>query len=64
MTVTTLSVGNVIGGIEYHSSGSYIVRVYIDNRQLLNEVFGNGVAAENRLLELLEFPDWTVLKYG
>ena len=64
MILAALTVGNVIGDVEYHSSGSYIVRVYVDNRQLLNEVFGNGLAAEDRLLELLEFPEWTVLKYG
>jgi hypothetical protein len=26
--------------------------------------FGNGVDAENRLLELLEHPAWTTLKHG
>jgi hypothetical protein len=56
---------------------AYIVRVYITNDLLdfynkVNEFprpiyymsFGNGVTAEDRLLELLEHPEWTVLKYG
>ena len=53
---------------------SYIVRVYRDSDikadgescalPIYVQSFGNGVDAEDRLLELLEHPEWTILKHG
>ena len=47
---------------------SYVVRVFRDTDLKAGPIyvmsFGNGVDAENRLLDLMEYPDWTVLKYG
>jgi hypothetical protein len=53
---------------------SYIVRVYPESiffgpdapspAPIYVMSFGNGVDAENRLIELLEHPAWTVLKHG
>ena len=51
---------------------SYIVRVFRESDldgsnkavPLYVMSFGNGVDAENRLLDLMEHPAWTVLKHG
>lgn len=57
---------------------SYILRVYRTSdieransnpelgyeQPIYTMSFGNGVSAEDRLLELLEHPAWTMLKYG
>jgi len=53
----------------YHDS--YIVRVYRESDldgstkavPLYVMSFGNGVDAENRLLDLMEHPAWTILKH-
>jgi len=63
MIIETIEIGNMKGCVEYNPSGSYIVRVNFDGQPLHHEVYGNGVTAEDRLLELLEFPEWTALKY-
>lgn len=34
------------------------------NTYLYVQSFGNLSMAENKLIELLEFPEWTMLKYG
>ena len=46
---------------------SYIVRVYKESDRsepLYVMSFGNGVTAENKLLELMEHPAWTLLRFG
>ncbi len=49
---------------------SYVVRVFRDTDMPIKVdpiyvmSFGNGVDAENRLIDLLEHPAWTLLKYG
>lgn len=72
----TLENQGLIGTLEYHhDSRSYIVRVYkaSDFKTPIGTTavyplyvcsFGNGVRAEDRLLELLEYPAWTYLKFG
>lgn len=66
------------GNLTYEQD-AYLVRVYrvsdiIDYGHLVGKVkypspiyymsFGNGVQAEDRLIDLLENPAWTLLKYG
>ena len=57
---------------------SHIVRVWIDKIQLISNdkifmydtkdfyimSFGSKTKAEAKLIELLEYPEWTILKYG
>ena len=49
---------------------SYVVRVFRESDwpnstgPIYVMSFGNGVDAENRLLDLMEHPAWTTLKYG
>jgi hypothetical protein len=71
MIMCDLRSGGLFGYVEvYHYS--YIVRVFresdMDNHVKPGPIyvmsFGNGVDAENRLLELLEHPAWTTLKHG
>ena len=72
MIVCLLDNQNLRGGVEFHARGdfdSYVVKVYrLDDRigtELLYSCsFSDGVRAEDRLLELLEHPAWTILKYG
>lgn len=60
-----LTVGDLTGYLYYVSTGSsYIVTIYYGDKQVLTKVFGNGVSAENYLLDVLEYPDWTILKYA
>jgi hypothetical protein len=75
MIVCELAGQGLYGRIEYRLE-SYIVRVYrqseIDSatedegfpRPIYVMSFGNGIAAEDRLIELLERPAWTLLKYS
>lgn len=59
------------GNIEFRHD-SYIVRIYrspsafdADSiRPIYIVSFGNGVAAEDCLLDMLEHPSWTALKFG
>ena len=72
MLMCVLDNQNLRGGIEFHNSGnfhSYVVKVYrlmgrTDAELLYSMSFNDGVRAEDRLLELLEHPAWTILKYG
>jgi hypothetical protein len=71
----TLKNQGLTGTIEYHRN-SYIVRVYRDSDiekahwserpvyPFYVSSFGNGVRAEDRLLDLMEYPAWTYLKFG
>lgn len=73
MIMCSLKNQSLYGEIEYRWD-SYIVRVYSVNRyerdldrkfaNIYAMSFGNGVKAEDRLIELLEHPAWTLLKYG
>ena len=75
MIVCELAGRSLYGRIEY-IWGSYVVRVYrqseIDSatpdegfpRPIYVRSFGNGISAEDRLIELLERPAWTLLKYS
>lgn len=63
--MSALEVNGMSGHVRYNlHSDSYILTVYAGGRPILAEVFGNGVKAEDRLLDLLEFPEWTMLRYG
>ena len=72
MIVCMLDNQNLRGGVEFQRYGnfdSYVVRVYrliggTDAELLCCMSFNDGVRAEDRLLELLEHPAWTILKYG
>lgn len=60
-----LEAGGLTANIFYNTgANSYIVTVYYNGRQILVNVFGNGVSAENYMLDVLEYPDWTILKYA
>ena len=60
-----IEAGGLTGNLFYNpDAGSYIVTVYYNYKQLLVNVFGNGVDAEDYLLDMLEFPEWTILKYA
>ena len=60
-----LEIGGLTGQVFYSIvTNSYFVVVYQGEIKLTTRVFGNGVDAENCLLELLEHPAWTLLKYG
>ena len=73
MLVCSLKNQSLYGEIEYRWD-SYIVRVYVVNRnerdidqqfvKIYTMSFGNGVKAEDRLIELLEHPAWTLLRFG
>jgi len=71
MIMCDLRSGGLIGHVAFERN-SYIARVYdssdIDDcglpRRIYSMSFGNGVQAEDRLLELLEHPAWTMLKHG
>ena len=71
----TLENQGLIGTLEHHQdSRSYIVRVYMASdfkTPVMTWVypfyyisFGNGITAEDKLLELMEHPAWTCLKFG
>lgn len=79
MTLCYVENQGLIGTVSFYinlSTVSYIVRVWrrsdiLDNMSspffadpIYIMSFGNGVSAEDRLLELLEHPAWTLLKYG
>jgi hypothetical protein len=63
----------LLGTIEYHTGWGYdshIVRVYLGEYDaetnwspIYSASFGNYRMAEDRLVELLEKPGWTILKY-
>lgn len=60
-----LEAGGLTANIFYNiGANSYIVTVYYNGRQLLVNVFGNGVSAEDYILDVLEHPEWTILKYA
>jgi hypothetical protein len=60
-----LEVGGLTGQVFYSIvTNSYVVVVYQDDTKLTTRIFGNGVDAENCLLDLLEHPAWTILKHG
>ena len=60
-----LEAGGLTANIFYNTTAnSYIVTVYHNDRQLLVNVFGNGVDAEDYVLDVLEYPEWTILKYA
>ncbi len=60
-----LEVGGLTGQVFYSIvTNSYVVVVYQDDIKLTTRIFGNGVDAENCLLDLLEHPAWTILKHG
>lgn len=71
MILSNLENEGLIGHVTFEFN-SYITRVYdssyIDDcglpRRIYSMSFGNGMQAEDRLLELLEHPAWTILKYG
>ena len=59
-------VGCIEDSFDYQWS-SYIVRVYKESDRsepLYVMSFGNGVTAENKLLELMEHPAWSLLRFG
>jgi hypothetical protein len=59
-------VGLIEDSFNYQWS-SYIVRVYKESdtsKPLYVMSFGNSVTAENKLLELMEHPAWTLLRFG
>lgn len=71
--ILEIDVDPLVGAIDYEPfSDSYIARVYHnlydckDGLFYLNligySVFGNGIYAENWLLDQLEYPAWTLLK--
>ena len=72
----TLENQGLIGTLEYHQdSRSYIVRVYMASdfktplltawvQPFHTACFGNGITAEDKLLELMEYPAWSCLKFG
>ena len=72
----TLENQGLIGTLEYHQdSRSYIVRLYMASDFKTPVMtpwvypfyyisFGNGITAEDKLLELMEYPAWTCLKFG
>ena len=54
------------GAVTYdHRSGSYIMKIWIisNSEPIVSKSYGNGVTAEDNLLNLLENPTWTILKY-
>jgi hypothetical protein len=60
-----LDAGGLTGQVWYSNEvNSYLVSIYYGDRKLVVRVFGNGVDAENCLLDFLEHPDWTILKYS
>ena len=60
-----LEAGGLTGNLFYNpDANSYIVTVYHGDKYLFVKVFGNGVMAEDYLLDVLEYPDWTILKYA
>jgi hypothetical protein len=59
--------GTLTGYIEFCYSGdfafaSFIGRILYNRECIAQVVYGDGVSAENWLLEKLEFPEWTILK--
>lgn len=79
MTMAYLENQGLIGEVSYYANQfaiSYILRVWrrsdildnIGNSSFIDPIyvmsFSDGVRAEDRLLELLEHPAWTLLKYG
>lgn len=74
MIMCKLENGGLVGFVCFEQN-SYIVRIWsISAREKGREEnryvhpfyymsFGNGIQAEDRLLELLEHPSWTLLKY-
>jgi hypothetical protein len=77
MIICQLESQGLFGYIE-HRWDSYVVRVYRHTKPKIQRVgdpnywpdpiyvmsFGNGIKAEDRLIELLEHPAWTLLKYS
>jgi hypothetical protein len=60
-----LDAGGLTGQVWYSDVvNSYLVSIYQGDRKLTVRVFGNGVDAENCLLDFLENPAWTILKYS
>ena len=60
-----LEAGGITGNLFYSpDANSYIVTIYHNYKMLDHKVFGNGVSAEDYLLDMLEFPEWTILKYA
>jgi hypothetical protein len=60
-----LEAGGLTANLFYNTTAnSYMVTVYYNDRQLVVKVFGNGVSAEDYVLEVLEHPEWTILKYA
>lgn len=71
-TYLNLKRDELYGEIEYHyDSHSFVVRIYIVNekviptkyRLLTTMSYGNEVAAEDALLDLMEYPALTALRY-
>jgi hypothetical protein len=57
--------GALTGDIEFcipFDTGSYIARIFYKRECIARVVYGDGVSAEDWLLEKLEFPEWTILK--
>lgn len=76
MIICKLQNEELFGGVTFEY-GSYIVRVYkmselrdeesrldVLTKPIYYMSFGDGTKAEDRLIELLEQPAWTILKYG
>lgn len=75
MLISNLENGGLNGYVTFERN-SYIVRVWVladwlkgrEEHRYVDPIyymsFGDGVRAEDRLLELLEHPAWTILKYG
>lgn len=71
MIICDLRNQGLFGYVEVYQY-SYIVRVFRESDlyrstnagAIYVTSFGNGVDAETRLLDLMENPAWTLLKYG
>jgi hypothetical protein len=67
--LVTLQYGSVVGAIRYWHHPqfpAYIVEIFQksgESAKLMHQQsFGNGVAAEDRLVDLMEYPDIMILK--
>ena len=65
MMISIVESGGLTGTIEYYEPGnSYVMRILHGEKVFIAVGYGNGVLAEDVMLEFLEHPEWTLLQYG
>lgn len=65
MLITTIRDEGVVAGLHYHEmSHSFLVRIFVNNTQVVTKSFGNGVSAEDFLLEEMTNIPWLILRYA